>query len=136
MYCLPLFFSSFFLFLVHLRFIEPFPIPSHLLFPPVISSFLQSSPFPPNTLPPIPSLTPQNHILSLAESQSKSCYLEATAAGYPIYERVGFKTVEVDMRVCGVGRNWAMIREPGVGWGGGRGKGSRWKVGGVVKELK
>lgn len=36
-----------------------------------------------------------NSILSLADSQSKSCYLEATAAGYPIYERVGFKTVEV-----------------------------------------
>ncbi|KAF7853422.1 hypothetical protein EAF04_010714 [Stromatinia cepivora] len=63
-----------------------------------------------------------NAILSLADASSKSCYLEATIAGYPIYERVGFKTVEVmevDMGVLGVGRNWAMVREPGVGGGQG-----------------
>ncbi|TGO54041.1 hypothetical protein BOTNAR_0279g00150 [Botryotinia narcissicola] len=55
-------------------------------------------------------------ITNLADAQAKSSYLEATAAGYPVYVRAGFKEVdcmEVDLGGYGVGRNWAMIRSGG-----------------------
>lgn len=55
-------------------------------------------------------------ITNLADEQAKSSYLEATAAGYPVYVRAGFKEVdcmEVGLGECGVGRNWAMIRSGG-----------------------
>ncbi|KAF5870174.1 putative gnat family protein [Botrytis fragariae] len=55
-------------------------------------------------------------ITNLADAQGKSSYLEATAAGYPVYVRAGFREVdcmEVDFGGCGVGRNWAMIRGGG-----------------------
>ncbi|TGO42883.1 hypothetical protein BHYA_0004g00090 [Botrytis hyacinthi] len=55
-------------------------------------------------------------ITNLADAQKKSSYLEATAAGYPVYVHAGFKEVdcmEVDLGECGVGRNWAMIRSGG-----------------------
>ncbi|KAI9644724.1 hypothetical protein NHQ30_006750 [Ciborinia camelliae] len=55
-------------------------------------------------------------ITALADTHSKSCYLEASAAGYPLYAKCGFREVDVlEVELggdYGVGRNWAMVREP------------------------
>ncbi|PQE06360.1 Acyl- N-acyltransferase protein [Rutstroemia sp. NJR-2017a WRK4] len=57
-----------------------------------------------------------SHGLAWADATGQKTYLEATVAGRPLYEKLGFKVVDVMERdlggELGIGRNWAMIREP------------------------
>jgi ribosomal protein S18 acetylase RimI-like enzyme len=57
-----------------------------------------------------------SHGLAWADAAGQKTYLEATAAGRPLYEKLGFREVDVMERdlggELGIGRNWAMIREP------------------------
>jgi ribosomal protein S18 acetylase RimI-like enzyme len=57
-----------------------------------------------------------SHGLAWADAAGQKTYLEATVAGRPLYEKLGFKEVDVMERdlggELGIGRNWAMIREP------------------------
>lgn len=54
----------------------------------------------------------------MADAEGRKCYIEATAAGYPVYCKLGFEevdAVEVDLRQWGgegKGINRVMIREP------------------------
>ncbi|KAH8663083.1 hypothetical protein BGZ60DRAFT_433096 [Tricladium varicosporioides] len=58
------------------------------------------------------------HGLEMTDREGKRAYIEATARGKVVYERLGFEVVdlvEVDLRTWGgegVERNWIMIREP------------------------
>lgn len=59
------------------------------------------------------------HVLDLADAEGKKAWIEATAAGRPLYAKFGFKEVdplvEVDLSRWGAtepGRNWGMLREP------------------------
>ncbi|KAH6678326.1 acyl-CoA N-acyltransferase [Halenospora varia] len=56
--------------------------------------------------------------LEMADREGKRAYIEATAKGKVVYERLGFEVVdlvEVDLKEWGgegVERNWIMVREP------------------------
>ncbi|KAH6719074.1 hypothetical protein BKA61DRAFT_641252 [Leptodontidium sp. MPI-SDFR-AT-0119] len=59
-----------------------------------------------------------SHVLSIADQENRKCYIEATAAGHPVYFKLGFRDVDelkVDLRPYGgdfVGVNTVMIRDP------------------------
>jgi hypothetical protein len=61
------------------------------------------------------------HVTQLADSENRRVYLEATAAGLPLYGKLGFRDIDlvsIDFRKCGGDRtdfNWVMIREPKAG---------------------
>lgn len=66
------------------------------------------------------------HVLDMADREEKKCYIEATRPGLPVYERLGWKTVEIlhfsvdeeDVKAGRVkeedrvGIHWVLIREP------------------------
>lgn len=58
------------------------------------------------------------HVIALAEAEGRRIYLEATTAGHPLYEKLGWRDVDlitIDLRKCGVDLrdyNWALMREP------------------------
>jgi len=58
------------------------------------------------------------HVLDSADREGKKAYIEATLAGYPVYERLGWKVVdvvEIDLSKWGgkgMGSNRIMLREP------------------------
>ncbi|KAK8023763.1 hypothetical protein PG993_011829 [Apiospora rasikravindrae] len=62
-------------------------------------------------------LTP---MLDIADAEGRKTYLEATAAGKPLYEKLGFRLVEVlefdwdelTTKRNGLYKNWVMIRDP------------------------
>ncbi|KAK8074114.1 hypothetical protein PG994_005013 [Apiospora phragmitis] len=59
-------------------------------------------------------------MLDIADAEGRKTYLEATAAGKPLYERLGFRLVEVlefnwdelTKERNGLYKNWVMIRDP------------------------
>jgi GNAT superfamily N-acetyltransferase len=58
------------------------------------------------------------HIFEMADREGKMSYIEATAAGFPVYQKLGFKEVdivEVDLSNFGgkgIAWNKIMLREP------------------------
>jgi hypothetical protein len=58
------------------------------------------------------------HVTKLADAERRRVYLEATAAGHPLYEKLGFRDIDlitIDLKKWGGDRmdyNWVMIREP------------------------
>lgn len=60
------------------------------------------------------------HVTALADAESRRIYLEATTAGHPLYEKFGFRDVDlitIDLKKWGGDRteyNWVMMREPQV----------------------
>jgi GNAT superfamily N-acetyltransferase len=58
------------------------------------------------------------HVLEMADRDGKKAYIEATVAGYPVYERLGWKVVdlvEIDLSKWGgkgIGSNRIMLRAP------------------------
>ncbi|KAK8877505.1 hypothetical protein PGQ11_002451 [Apiospora arundinis] len=59
-------------------------------------------------------------MLDIADAEGRKCYLEATPAGKPVYERLGFRQVEVlsfdwdelTSKRNGLYKNFVMIRDP------------------------
>ncbi|KAK8070612.1 Acyl-CoA N-acyltransferase [Apiospora hydei] len=59
-------------------------------------------------------------MLDIADAEGRKTYLEATAAGKPLYEKLGFRLVELltfdwdelTKERNGLYKNWVMIREP------------------------
>jgi GNAT superfamily N-acetyltransferase len=58
------------------------------------------------------------HVLDMADRKGKLSYIEATDAGFPVYQRLNYKQIdllEVDLSKWGgkgVGLNRIMLREP------------------------
>jgi GNAT superfamily N-acetyltransferase len=58
------------------------------------------------------------HVIALAEAEGKKIYLEATKVGHPLYQKLGWRDVDlitVDCRKWGIDQsdyNWVMLREP------------------------
>jgi hypothetical protein len=58
------------------------------------------------------------HVIALAEAEGRRIYLEASPSGHPLYEKLGWKDVDlitIDLRKWGVDLsdcNWIMLREP------------------------
>lgn len=59
-----------------------------------------------------------NQGIALADAEGKRIYLESTAAGHPLYWKLGWKDIDlisVDLKMWGgeePGINWVMMREP------------------------
>jgi hypothetical protein len=59
--------------------------------------------------------------IELAEKEGRKIYLESTAAGRPLYAKLGWKVVDVlsvDLKQFGgegPGENWVMLRNPVTG---------------------
>lgn len=58
------------------------------------------------------------HVTELADAENRRIYLEATAAGHPLYEKLGFRDIDlitIDLKKWGedvTDYNWVMMREP------------------------
>lgn len=58
------------------------------------------------------------HVTQLADSENRRVYLEATAAGHSLYEKLGFRDIDlvtIELSTWGGDRtdyNWIMMREP------------------------
>lgn len=59
-------------------------------------------------------------MLDIADAEGRKCYLEATPAGKPVYEQLGFRQVDVlsfdwdelTSKRNGLYKNFIMIRDP------------------------
>lgn len=58
------------------------------------------------------------HVFQMADKEGKMSYIEATAAGFPVYQKIGYRQVdivEVDLEKFGgkgTASNRCMLREP------------------------
>lgn len=59
-----------------------------------------------------------NHVIALADADGKRIYLEATAAGHPLYCKFGWEDIDLvalDLTKWsgeGLAYNWIMMRDP------------------------
>lgn len=60
------------------------------------------------------------HLTALADAESRRVYLEATIVGHPLYEKLGWRDIDlitIDFRKWGENQtdyNWVMMREPQI----------------------